>query len=572
MPLTQPTAVQPGDVLRHQSGLWSAVGLGMLVLVGLISLWTLREVNLSDERVEHTREVISSADHLMSDLKDAENGQQAYLLTGSDSYLAPYTHVVSDISKPLANFRQLTADNPAQQRRLAELEPLVNREVASMAQSIQARRESGLDAARKAVLQGDARDTMRRIGELGTAMQAEEYRLLRQRSSLRQHRLAQGMSAALVATAIAILALVFAPLNVRRAVRQRDEALHKHLESRSLAQAFFEAASEAILMVDQGGRIVLTNPSAEKMFGYARAELVGQPVEMLVPERLRARHVGERDGYFHHPQTRPMGLGMDLQARRRDGTEFFSEISLSHIRTDHGTFAVVFVTDISKRRAYEIAVRKQQDELRLLAGRLMTAQDDERRRIARDLHDDLTQRLAYLAIDLGKLASKTAPDEVMGQLRPLQKRAADAAEAVRQVSHELHPSILDDIGIEAALEQYCQEFEERTGIATRFSSRNVPQPLKPEIASSVYHIAQECLRNVSKHAQARQASVTLESVDSHLRLLVTDDGVGLSQERMRSGAHIGITGMKERANLVKGELSIESEPGRGTEVSVAVPL
>jgi signal transduction histidine kinase len=217
-------------------------------------------------------------------------------------------------------------------------------------------------------------------------------------------------------------------------------------------------------------------------------------------------------------------------------------------------------------------VRKQQDELRLLAGRLMTAQDDERRRIARDLHDDLTQRLAFLAIDLGKLASKTAPDEVMPQLRPLQKRAAEAAEAVRQISHQLHPSILDDLGIEAALEQYCQEFEERTGIATRFHSHDVPQTVKPEIASSVYHIAQECLRNVSKHAQARQASVTLESADSHLRLQVKDDGVGMKPGRLQSGAHIGVSGMKERANLVKGELSIESQPGRGTEVSVTVPL
>ena len=572
MPLRQTYIPPAADGLRQRSGLWSAIGLGMLVVVGLISLWTLGEVNASDEKVEHTREVISSAEHLLSDLGDAETGQLAYVISGDESYLAPYRHVVADVAKPLANLRQLTADNPAQQQRLGELEPLIDRNLAAMAKAIEARRGLGADAARQLVSGGEGQQTLQRINALGRAMQAEEYRLLRQRAQLRQARLREGLVGALLATAVAILALVFAPLDVRRAVRQRDEAVRKQMESRSMAQAFFEAASEAILIVNQEGNVAMSNPAAEKMFGYTRAELAGQKVETLVPERLRARHVGERDGYFRRPQTRPMGLGMDLAARRRDGTEFFSEISLSHIRTEQGVFAVVFVTDISKRRAYEDEVRKQQDELRLLAGRLMTAQDDERRRIARDLHDDLTQRLAFLAIDLGKLASKTVSEEVMPQLRPLQKRAAEAAEAVRQISHQLHPSILDDLGIEAALEQYCQEFEERTGIVTRFNSHDVPLAMKPEIASSVYHIAQECLRNISKHAQARQASVTLESADSHLRLQVKDDGVGMKPGRLQSGAHIGVAGMKERANLVKGELSIESEPGRGTEVSVTVPL
>jgi PAS domain S-box-containing protein len=389
---------------------------------------------------------------------------------------------------------------------------------------------------------------------------------------MRQARLRQGLVGALAATVVALIVLVLAPLDVRRAVQQRDQALRKQLQSRSTAQAFFDAASEAILIVNREGKIALSNPAAEKMFGYAKSELAGQPIEALIPERLRKQHVGHREHYFERPQTRPMGMGLDLQARRRDGSEFYTEISLSHIETDQGRFAVVFVTDISKRRVYEEAVRKQQDELRMLAGRLMTVQDDERRRIARDLHDDLTQRLAYIAIDLGKLASKSSPEEVMPQLRSLQKRAADAAEAVRHISHQLHPAILDDIGIEAALEQYCEEFQQRTGILTRFRSRDVPESLRAEIASSVYHIAQECLRNVSKHAQAQEASVTLESQDSHLRLTVRDYGVGIQPERMRSGTHIGIAGMKERANLVKGELSIESQPGEGTEVTVEVPL
>jgi signal transduction histidine kinase len=142
---------------------------------------------------------------------------------------------------------------------------------------------------------------------------------------------------------------------------------------------------------------------------------------------------------------------------------------------------------------------------------------------------------------------------------------------VRRVSHQLHPSILDDIGLEAALEQYCEEFERRSGIATKFTSRNVPEPLQREVASSIYHIAQECLRNVSKHAHTKTVSVTIEFVDQVLRLIIKDQGVGWKTEQPEPSG-IGIVAMRERAHLVNGKLSIQSKTGAGTEVSVDVPV
>jgi len=308
------------------------------------------------------------------------------------------------------------------------------------------------------------------------------------------------------------------------------------------------------------------------MLGYAESELIGQPVELLVPENLRGGHAGHGTRYFHNPQNRPMGFGLDLQARKRDGTIFDVEISLSYFRLGQETLAVVFMSDISKRKADEQAIRRQREDLRSLAGRLMTAQDDERRRIARDLHDDLSQKLAYLAMDLGKLASNPAAREMLDQLRALQRRAREAAESVRLISHQLHPSILDDIGLQAALEQYCEEFEERSGIRTHFLSRDVPDSLPREVASSMYHIFQESLRNVSKHSDTEEVFVTLEFVDHVLRLNVRDEGVGLSAEQLKPGTGIGIMGMKERAHLVNGKVSIESQLGEGTEVTVTVPL
>jgi PAS domain S-box-containing protein len=559
------------DPLQKRALLWSVLGLGMLVLIGLIAAWTLRQIRISDSWVDHTREVIRNTEEILANLKDAESAQRGYILTGQETYLETYQTAAAKLPSALSALRRLTGDNSGQQERLNQFEPLLNERITGMAETVAARQQLGFEAAEKIIAKGQGKNLTDHIQQL-QEIEREEYRLLQERLETRKSRLWQGFAATLLASLLALLALIAFPLDVRGAVRQRNLAQRQQQESQSTAQALFEAAAQSIFIVDREGRIVMANPSTEKMFGYRVADLLGQPVELLLPESLRAEHVGHRDHYFSKPQNRPMGLGLDLQARRKDGTEFFAEISLSYINTAGGTLAVAFVSDISKRRSDAQAIRQQREELRGLARRLMTAQDDERRRIARDLHDDLSQQLAYLAIDLGKLAIRPAPEEFTSSLRPLQRRAAEAAESVRQISHRLHPSILDDIGLTAALEQYCEEFEQAYGIATRFTSRNLPDTVGPEIAGSIYHIAQECLRNVAKHSQTATVLVTIEGDGSVLRLTVKDEGIGLNPTQLPPGAGIGIVGMRERAHLVNGSVSIESQSGAGTEVRVEVPL
>lgn len=443
--------------------------------------------------------------------------------------------------------------------------------MAIMSHAIDERRGRGFDAALAIVMTGNGRLETMGIRDVSQAIEDEEYTLLDQRTQLRQRRMQSGFYSTLLALLLALAGFVLAAVDVRKAVRLRDRAQAVQRESESTSHALFEAAAQAIFIVSPSGKIVAANPATEKIFGYSPAELTGHNIEMLVPEKMRGTHVGHRQDYFDQPQNRPMGLGMDLQARRKDGTDFYAEISLSYIRTQTATMAVAFVTDISRRRLDSEAILQQKEALRQLAGRMMTAQDDERRRIARDLHDDLSQKLAYLSMDIGKLATKPSAKEFLGDLHPLQMRAAEAAESVRRISHQLHPAVLDDIGLEAAIEQYCEEFEERYGIATEFTSRNIPDSLPRDVAGSLYHIFQECLRNVSKHSKAEVVVVTLEAVGSVLKLGVKDEGVGLSDQRA-AGSSIGILSMRERANLINGTLSIQSKAGSGTEISVEVPL
>jgi signal transduction histidine kinase len=201
-------------------------------------------------------------------------------------------------------------------------------------------------------------------------------------------------------------------------------------------------------------------------------------------------------------------------------------------RHDAGTMEFNGLTETRRTSAISLLPRPSTISCRISRWRSVNSSDSL-----------LSQTLAYIAIDVGKLVAKTESPETIAYFRSLQRRAADAAEGVRRISHELHPSILDDIGLTAALEQYCAEFQERSGIVTHFSSNNVPDAITPNVASSIYHIAQESLRNVSKHSQTQEVFVEIETIDNVLRLSVKDRGIGLGLARPETATGIGIIGM-----------------------------
>ena len=213
------------------------------------------------------------------------------------------------------------------------------------------------------------------------------------------------------------------------------------------------------------------------------------------------------------------------------------------------------------------------EQLRALSASLISAQEQERRRISRELHDDLTQRLCLMAIDLGKLSSQPPPQsDLTEELRFLQERAVQSAELTRHIAHELHPSILDDLGIETALRSYCEEVARREGIEVEFASRGLPQAIKRETASCLYAVAQESLLNIMKHARASRVVVSLAGGNASIHLSIADDGVGLASDPKTAAVGLGIVNMRERARWVNGEFSIESQPGHGACVTVVVPI
>lgn len=230
--------------------------------------------------------------------------------------------------------------------------------------------------------------------------------------------------------------------------------------------------------------------------------------------------------------------------------------------------------DITARKLAEESLRERENELRVLAGRLINNQEEELRRLARELHDDLTQKLAVLAIDAGVLerTMKSEPTAASEALKGLKENLIEVSNEVHNLSRQLHPSILDDLGLLRASEAECDAFFRRTGIDVAFESGNVPRVLPDGVALCLYRVLQEALRNVEKHSKAGEVHVALEGLPQGVALSIRDSGIGFDGRPGERRQGVGLSSMKERVRLVNGTLSTVSEPGRGTEIQVTVPV
>jgi PAS domain S-box-containing protein len=327
-------------------------------------------------------------------------------------------------------------------------------------------------------------------------------------------------------------------------------------------RAIFEASPDGVLVVDSVGVIREVNVAAEEVFRYGPGELTEKDVDVLVPTSLRGTHEGHRQRYMDDPRPRPMGIGMELRGLRADGTEIPVEISLSPLVTAEGPpWVIVTVRDVTQRR-----------RLRDFSAGALRASEEERQRIARELHDDTAQRLTSLVVRL-KILERSKGEERDRRFQEFRRELVDAAESVRQVARGLRPPELEDAGVRLALMAHARNVQERAGLRVDLEIGPVDDVLAPDAQLVLYRIVQEALSNVLRHSGASSARVEVRCGAERVVAVVEDRGRGFSpgQSHVREGA-LGLMGMQERAAMVGGDVTIESSPGQGTRVRVTIPV
>lgn len=328
------------------------------------------------------------------------------------------------------------------------------------------------------------------------------------------------------------------------------------------------------ITVDKQGQIVLSNQLADQMFSYTPEEIIGMPIEKLLPSSFKDRHIQHRNNYMANPETRPVDDHLDLVALCRDGSLIPVEIGLSPLVINEDSFVVAIIRDISKRKQEEEKSRLSQQQLHELSTYLLSMQEKERADISRTIHDDLGQMLTGLKMDIFWLQKRLEPDQkqLIEKTESMTQLIDTGIQSVRQIATELRPGLLDHIGLEAAVEWQLQEFQKRTEIGCTMISTLNEDTLDDAITTTAFRILQEALTNVSRHAQASLVEVTLKATATELLMHVHDNGRGIRENELNNPRAIGLLGMRERASMVNGKVEIQGIIDKGTTLSLRLPL
>jgi two-component system sensor kinase FixL len=369
----------------------------------------------------------------------------------------------------------------------------------------------------------------------------------------------------------------------------RDQLQAALRKSEALAHAVLESASEGIVLIDTGGRMIVVNPAAERMFGYDRGALLGQPLEVLLPERIRGAHTGHRTGYFTGPRVRPMGIGLDLSGLRKDGTEFPVEISLSYVEAADGVLAMAFITDITERKRAEAQLQRQREVL--YQNEKLAALGTLSAGIAHEMNNPLGIMTTRIEVMLLDAETQHLPPQVLEDLQVLHRAAQRVARIAaglrsfaRQSAAEPAPADLNTIVDEALLLMQKPFGAENIRVVAALD-RTLP-PLLGD-ANALHQVLMNLLTNAREAMAGSGGEIRIETTRGErpewIRLRVADTGPGIAPEDItkifdpfyttkRTGTGLGLSVTYGIIREHGGTVDVASRPGAGTTFTVEFPV
>lgn len=371
--------------------------------------------------------------------------------------------------------------------------------------------------------------------------------------------------------------LAVAAKQARAKPRKRGEAAATaqslKIDSQQRFRALFDQSSVGVALESLEGEIYNVNPAFARLLGYSEDEMrrmkcaefshpEDEEAEMVLFKELRE---GQRPSYQ-----------VDKRFKHRMGRWVWARVSVSLLKTEGETPLVVgFIEDIQDRREAEEQLRQAKIELEQLAGRLLTAQEQERRRISRELHDDIGQRMSLATNDIARIEQDLRGEHkimLARQASALRNQLSDLASSIHDLCSNLHSTKLEHLGLRAALNELCSDVKERSGLSLLVEVDDDANNLQEDVALCLYRVVQEALNNVTKHSQSPGAEIMAKREGDFIRLKVQDYGRGFDPASLQHSSGIGLASMRERLRMIHGNLVIRSGIGLGTEVIAKIRL
>jgi PAS domain S-box-containing protein len=549
---------------------WWAFALAviMLVAIGIVAYRTTNNLVESERLIAHTHEVQTILEDLRSDTLRATNSRRGFIITNDESALRGYYTSVKEIPPEVQQLRLSTADNPARSSEIDRLKGLTDRYLGGLQASIDLRksgkpdRQPQIDMTNETALIGDEiRLTLQ-------TMRDDEARLLDERSRA-AHRLydrTMGTLAIAFVVALLLLGAEFFLLNREFTKHQRTERIARH--NRELLNAFFSSSTVGFGILDDKLRYQRVNDQLVQMVGLTAADFLGRSVrEIFTSNADRADAV----------LTEVIRSGQAVLGREVSGELPGKPGDLRHWLVNYfpikdeqnSVFQIgIIALDVTERRSAEQAIRR-------LSARLLTLQDQERRRIAREIHDSLGQYLAAIKINL-QVIETTISERGREPLAECVDLLDRAISETRTLSHLLHPPLLDEAGFSSAANWFVSGFSQRSGIPVTLELPPDLRRLPNTTEIALFRVLQESLTNVHRHSRSASAEIRLQTDAEWVTLRITDRGRGIDPEVLRKmrldGTHtgVGLAGMRERIRELGGRLEISSNSS-GTTIEAAVP-